>query len=176
MAQLAPPSYEEREFYYYGLPSRPRLVARSSSSSEPWVSPQMPEPTTWRGSTSNMYPRMLRPAKGDPALHQQWNNAASSLRIQIIEAVNAVDWTAIDILSVGLEKEEAKYHNTLLIAVKSNSLSWSRGNTLALRCKAILEEHGIRDMHCEIRESDVILLTDASSPQPPPPACGAESI
>lgn len=125
-----------------------------------------------------MYPRVLRPAKGDLAPHQ-WNNAASSLRVQIIEAVNAVDWTAIDILSIGLgkpknpeepEKPEAQSHSTLLIAVKSNSLSWSRGNTLALRCKAILEEHGIKDMHCEIRESDVILLTDVSSAQSPPSA------
>ncbi|KAM0470378.1 hypothetical protein ACHAPX_009998 [Trichoderma viride] len=175
MAQLIPPSDEERELYYYGLPSRPRLVARSSSSSDPWVNPQMPGPTTWRGSTSNMYPRLLRPAKGDPALHQQWNNAASSLRIQIMEAVNAVDWTAIDILSVGLEKPEepepeAQYHNTLLVAVKPKSLPWSRGNTLALRCKAILEEHGFKDMHCEIRESDVILLTGAPSAQSPPSA------
>ncbi|KAK1237869.1 hypothetical protein MKX08_002448 [Trichoderma sp. CBMAI-0020] len=77
---------------------------------------------------------------------------------------------AIGILSVGLDNEEANHQNTLLIAVKPNSLSWSRGNTLALRCKAILEEHGIRDMHCKIRESDVILLADTSSPQPPPPA------
>jgi hypothetical protein len=78
-----------------------------------------------------MYPRVLRPAKGDLAPHQ-WNNAASSLRVQIIEAVNAVDWTAIDILSIGLgkqknpeepEKPEAQSHSTLLIAVKSNSLS-----------------------------------------------------
>lgn len=176
MAQPAPPSDEERELYYHGLPSRPKLVARSSSSSHPWVNPQMPGSTTWKGAIANMYPRVLRPAKGDPALHQQWNDAASSLRVQIIQAVSAVDWTAIDILSIGLEKleepedSEAGHHNTLLIAVKSNSLSWSRGNTLALRCKAILKEHGIKDMHCEVRESDVVYVTDAPSAQSPPPA------
>jgi hypothetical protein len=117
-----------------------------------------------------MYPRVLRPAKGDPLLHQQWNSATSSLRIQILEAISAVDWTAIDILSVGLEEPEAQFHNTLLIAVKAKSLPWSRGNTLALQCKAILEEHGIKNMHCEIRESDVILLTDESLPKSFPPS------
>lgn len=30
-----PPSFEEQVGYYYGLPSRPKLVARSST--DPWV-------------------------------------------------------------------------------------------------------------------------------------------
>ncbi|UKZ68627.1 uncharacterized protein TrAtP1_009652 [Trichoderma atroviride] len=62
MAQLIPPSNEERELYYFGLPSCPKLVARSSSGTEPWVNPQRPEPTMFTG-TMNMYPRIFLPAE-----------------------------------------------------------------------------------------------------------------
>ncbi|RFU79633.1 hypothetical protein TARUN_2606 [Trichoderma arundinaceum] len=158
MQQPAPPSAEESELYYYGLPSCPRLVARSSTHI--WQNPQMPGFTTFTG-TLNMYPKSLRPAGRHPLLHQLWNNATSSLRVQIVEAVSAAsDWTAIDILRVGLNKE---FYPTLLLAVKPDSLSWSRGHAIALRCKAILEDHGIHDVHCEIRESVVTLCTGGPS-------------
>ncbi|KAK1237853.1 hypothetical protein MKX08_002432 [Trichoderma sp. CBMAI-0020] len=97
-----------------------------------------------------MYPKSFLPAKRNVLLHQQWNDAASSLRMQILEAASVADWVAIDILSVGLKNE---FNNTLLIAVAPHSMSWHQGHALALRCKAILEEHGIEDVHCEIRES-----------------------
>ncbi|KAM0510841.1 hypothetical protein ACHAPE_010467 [Trichoderma viride] len=159
MAQFAPPSSEERDLYYGGLPGGPELVARSSSN--PWVNPQKPD-SMWRGAIENMYPKSFRPAKGDVLLHQQWNNAASSLRKQILDAASVADWAAIDILSVGLGfglKNE--FHNTLLIAVAPGSMSWHKGHVLALRCKAILEEHGIKDVHCEIRESTITFGADA---------------
>lgn len=107
-----------------------------------------------------MYPKSFRPAKRNLLLHQQWNNTTSSLRVQILEAASGVDWVAIDILSVGLNKE---FNNTLLIAVAPESTSWHHGHALALRCKAILEQHGIKDMHCEIRESAINSCADVPS-------------
>ncbi|KAL7921498.1 hypothetical protein ACQKWADRAFT_295224 [Trichoderma austrokoningii] len=104
-----------------------------------------------------MYPRSFLPAEDDAVLRQQWNDATSSLRMQIMEAVNVADWTAIDILRVGLREE---FRNTLLIAVTPDSMSWQEGHSLALRCKAILEEHGIIEIHCEIRESVATLCAD----------------
>lgn len=116
----------------------------------------MPGPTTFTG-TMNMYPRSFRPAKRDPLLHQQWNNATSSLRLHILDVVSGADWTAIDILRVGLNEE---FHNALLIAVAPDSIPWREGHSLALRCKTILEEHGIADMYCEIRKSVATLYAD----------------
>lgn len=155
MAQPAPPSREERNLYYGGLPALPKLVARSSLIA--WINPQKPD-SMWRGAISNMYPKSFRPAKRDVLLYQQWNNAMSSLRMQILEAASVADWVVIDILSVGLKKE---FNNTLLIAVAPDSMSWPQGHALALRCKAILEEHGIKDVHCEIRESTMTFGADA---------------
>ncbi|KAL6882857.1 hypothetical protein HDV57DRAFT_461989 [Trichoderma longibrachiatum] len=53
-----------------------------------------------------------------------------------------------------------------MVAVTPNTLSWDQGHAVALRCKAILEEHGIHDVHCEIRESIVRLLTESTSTKP----------
>ncbi|KAL7781939.1 hypothetical protein V8C37DRAFT_398062 [Trichoderma ceciliae] len=156
--QPSAPSSEERELYYFGLPSCPKLVARSSR--HVWRNPQMPGPTTFTG-TYNMYPKSLRPAGRDSMLNQLWNNAASSLRAQILEAVKtAPDWTAIDIMRVGLKEE---FQTTLLLSVMPDSLSWDRGYTIALRCKGILEAHEIYDVDCEIRESVVTFCAEDSS-------------
>lgn len=74
-----------------------------------------------------------------------------------MEAVSVADWTAIDILRVGLNEQ---FQNPLLIAVAPNSMPRQEGHSLALRCKTILEQHGIPDMHCEIRESVAALYAD----------------
>ncbi|KAL7787604.1 hypothetical protein V8C43DRAFT_323961 [Trichoderma afarasin] len=150
-----PPSEEEARLYYYGLPSRPRLIARSGTRM--WVNPQMPGFTTFLG-TQNMYPRVLQPVGRHPQLHQQWNDGSSSLRAEILKAVDGINWTALDILRVGLNGE---YTLTLMIAVLPDSLSWSDGHPIALQCKGIFESHGIQGVECEIRESIVNLCTNA---------------
>ncbi|PON22955.1 hypothetical protein TGAM01_v208210 [Trichoderma gamsii] len=143
MASPSPPSSKEADLYYWGLPSRPKLVARSST--HVWEDP------FWSPSPSMMH-KSLRPADGNPLLHRLWNDATSSLRNQIVEAVDAADWTAVDILRLGCAGE---FHTTLLVSVKPASLSWSQAHPITLRCKAILEGHGIDNVHCEIRESIV---------------------
>ncbi|PTB40189.1 hypothetical protein M441DRAFT_70020 [Trichoderma asperellum CBS 433.97] len=156
MEPPSPPSVEERNFYYYGLPSCPRLVARSSTHA--WENPHRYDTTTFPPSV-NMY-KSLRPAAGDPLLHRLWNDATSSLRIQILEAVSVSDWTAVDILRLGWTGE---FHTTLLVSVKPESLTWSEAHPITIRCKEILEEHGISNIHCEIRESLVTSCGNAPS-------------
>ncbi|UKZ68306.1 uncharacterized protein TrAtP1_009343 [Trichoderma atroviride] len=149
MQSPSPPSDKEAVLYYWGLPSCPRLIARSSK--HVWADPCRSDggPSTCPPSLMR---KSLRPAAGDPLLHRLWNDATSSLRIQIVEAVSAADWTAVDILRVG---RVGGFRTTLLVSVKPESLSWSRAHPITLRCKAILEEHGIDNVHCEIRESVV---------------------
>ncbi|RFU77549.1 hypothetical protein TARUN_4699 [Trichoderma arundinaceum] len=151
------PTEEERQLYYYGLPSCPKLVARSST--HVWVNPQRPGPTTYVG-VANMYPKTLRPVGRHQVLHQLWNDAASSLRVQILAAVSMADWTAIDILRVGVNEE---FRITLMVAVSPDTLSWRAGYDIALRCKSILEAHDVHGVHCEIRESVVSFCTEADS-------------
>ncbi|PTB64844.1 hypothetical protein BBK36DRAFT_1170516 [Trichoderma citrinoviride] len=150
-----PPGAEEQELYYYGLPSCPKLVARTSSNV--WVNPQMPGPTTFTG-TLNMYRKMLRPAGRHPLLNQLWNDATSSLRVQITDAVSDIDWHAIDILRVGYVHEQSPI--TLMVAVTPDTVSWNQAYPVAVRCKSILEQHGIHGIECEVRESVVAFLTE----------------
>ncbi|KAL6695667.1 hypothetical protein J3F84DRAFT_408678 [Trichoderma pleuroticola] len=105
-----------------------------------------------------MYPKSLHTVGRHPLLHQLWNDATSSLRIQILEAINEIDWTSVDFLRVGLNGE---YQITLMVATRPDTLTWSHGHTVALRCKSILEEHGIHDVPCEILEAVVHFHTDA---------------
>lgn len=93
--------------------------------------PQMPGPTTFLG-TQNMYPRVLQPVGRHPQLHQQWNDGSSSLSAQILKAVDGINWTALDILRVGLNGE---YTLTLMIAVLPDSLSWRDGHPIAFSVK-----------------------------------------
>lgn len=144
MESPSPPSDREAVSYYRGLPSCPRLVARSSTHA--WEDPS-------RSSLPVITGKSLRPAGGDPLLHRLWNDATSSLRIHIVEALSAADWTAVDILRVGCDGD---FNTTLLVSVKPASLSWTQAHPITLRCKGILEEHGIHYVHCEIRESIVV--------------------
>ncbi|KAL7962089.1 hypothetical protein V8C34DRAFT_326655 [Trichoderma compactum] len=149
-----PPTDEERRLYYLGLPSCPKLVARSSRHI--WVNK-----TRFRYNArhdSNL--KTLRPVGRRPLLHRLWNNASSSLRVQILQAVSVADWTAIDILRVCINGEGPV---TLMVAVSPGSLSWRDGYAIAVRCQSILEAHGIYGVHCEIRESLVAFCTKEKS-------------
>ncbi|KAL6877749.1 hypothetical protein HDV57DRAFT_518608 [Trichoderma longibrachiatum] len=146
------PSRDERELYYYGLPSRPELVARSSN--HVWYRPpHMPEPSEDDDGDDPLYPKLLLPAK-HPLLMRIWNNEAS-FRDQILEAVDKTRLSAIDIMRI-MQKGESQ--NVLMISVKPYTLLWEDGRQIALQCKAILESHGVHDVHCEIRESVVRTL------------------
>jgi hypothetical protein len=96
-----------------------------------------------------MYPSRLSFSGRDKPLTQLWNSRQSGLMERIMEAAKDA-YNAIDILRVYMNGD---FHETLMISVNPDSLSWERGYVLAMRCKAMLEEYGIHNVHCEIRES-----------------------
>lgn len=113
----------------------------------------MPEPSEDDDGDDPLYPKLLLPAK-HPLLMRIWNNDAS-FRDQILEAVDKTRLSAIDIMRI-MQKGESQ--NVLMISVKPYTLLWEDGRQIALQCKAILENHGVHDVHCEIRESVVRTL------------------
>lgn len=89
-----------------------------------------------------------------------WNDSAGSLRQTILEALESVPWVAIDILRIGYNgnrESEEKFDQpiTLLISVVPESTQWSQGHPVVMRCRTILQQHGIYDIHCEMKESRV---------------------
>lgn len=168
MNSSSPPSNREATLYYWGLPSCPRLVARSST--HVWEDPGPVDGGPFTYPPSFLTFKSFRPAAGDPLLHRLWNDATSSLRIQIVDALSAADWTAVDILRVG---RVGGFRTTLLVSVKPKTLSWSQAHRITLLCKAILEEHGIDNVHCEIRESTVTSCASIFPRRTPPAAASA---
>ncbi|CAK7216201.1 hypothetical protein SEUCBS140593_002795 [Sporothrix eucalyptigena] len=74
-----PPTDQERDLFFYGLPSTPRLVARTDSSELPWIARMS---------------RGLEPVTDDD-LVRQWNASRTDIqtRISAVLAEHSVDWT-----------------------------------------------------------------------------------
>ncbi|KAK6225732.1 hypothetical protein QIS74_01779 [Colletotrichum tabaci] len=144
------PTEHERDWFYNGLFSHPKLVARSSFT---------PFEYGWDDWSS---PKKTLAVVGEHAIVSQWNDEPSSLRNQIlgILAREKVNWQAIDILRIGYVGEEMPV--IVSISVLADTLTWEMGNQVAFHCRNALVEHGFDDVHCEIKESTLVNL--ASTP------------
>ncbi|KAJ4161592.1 uncharacterized protein LMH87_007623 [Akanthomyces muscarius] len=159
MDNLSPPSAQEQDLYYDGLPSHPRLVARSSI--EPWQSIHGPD----RHPVTNLRRRkaFLPPSRHD--VMRLWNVKDAPLRRDIKHQLQHLSWNAIELFRVGFEDEQDPHgwKLTLMVSVMPESATtWSVAAQAAVACKAVLESYNIFDIHCEIRESSILLL--ASEP------------
>lgn len=145
--------------YYKGLPSNPTFLARS------------PDPT-WSPPINNMdsgYPpsverKFLMPIGCHPIL-EKWNNDdnASSLRSQVVSNLKGANWTSVDILRCGYEgKKDAPA--ILFVSVEPGSTTPEEARQFADRCAVTLFNHGITDMSCEVKESQVVPLSKLQPP------------
>lgn len=141
-----PPSQQEREYYYYGITPRPRLVARSST--DIWNPVQ----------DGRQLEKQSRPAGDHPMVHA-WNNFTNPMRREIFQALNSVIWSVIDIMRVGYKGinsqtgEEFDQPVTFLVTVQNGSVHWARGVSVITECHQILRRHGILDVECEMKET-----------------------
>ncbi|KAK2010256.1 hypothetical protein LZ32DRAFT_607705 [Colletotrichum eremochloae] len=140
------PTGPERDWFYMGLPSRPKLVARSSST-----------PFHFHGDAWSLDRKALT-VVGDHPIVDKWNDEPSPLRNKIsgILAEQDVDWQAIDILRIGYDDEREK---PVIVSISvSAHTSWETGSQVARDCREALVEHGLSDVHCEIKESVLVNL------------------
>ncbi|TFY70698.1 hypothetical protein EVG20_g2313 [Dentipellis fragilis] len=142
---LSPPSEKESIFYYAGLPSGPRLVARSGTVS--WS-----EPT---GMEAYRVIRMLHPV-GDHAVKEVWEDNLA-LKLHALLDSMEVKWTSTDVVRIGNAEEPYKSAPVILwIGVTPASLSGADGVVVASKCKELLVvEYSITDVDVEIRQSIV---------------------
>ncbi|KAF4465762.1 hypothetical protein FALBO_7396 [Fusarium albosuccineum] len=142
----APPSPEERDEYYYGLPSKPKLVARSGGG-------------IWRRQQDQLPIGKVFSPVGSHAIGKAWNDSTSSLRRLVLEALEDIDWSVIDILRLGYERqnqltgEEYNHPVTLLISIQKDSTTWGQGLWVVMQCHDILCFHDFLDIYCEMKES-----------------------
>lgn len=141
---LSPPSKREAQLYYYGLPSRPKLVARTGP---PWKD---------FADTEDPIVRELSPL-GDHPMQHQWEGTDGLNRrvLDLLDELN-VRWTSIDPVRFRWEERyEVSSQAVVWIGVVPGSLSSEDGVVAVLKCKKLLEERGVADAEVEIRESVV---------------------
>ncbi|KIY61238.1 hypothetical protein CYLTODRAFT_234704 [Cylindrobasidium torrendii FP15055 ss-10] len=133
----------ESAFYYYGLPSKPALVARSGA--DHWVEPSGPE--------AYLVAKELHPV-GPHMLDSVWE----TIVCPAIEAYlsRQVAWTSVDPTRIGYAGSN-HFPVILWIGVVPGSLVAEQGLAVALGCRKILTDNGILDVHVEIRHSEAIL-------------------
>ncbi|KAH9017748.1 hypothetical protein EDB83DRAFT_183145 [Lactarius deliciosus] len=147
-----PPSKWEACTYYAGLPSRPRLIARTGT---PWKEPTGPEAYSRR--------RELR-VVGEHEISDIWEDDLA-LKVHAILHAKGVDWTSADVVRIRYidDDDDPSGDVVLWIGVKPDTLSYEVGIDVALQCKVILLDYGINDVEVEIRQSEIIC--SATGPQ-----------
>lgn len=145
------PNKKESEGYYYGLPSGPRLVARSSS--EPWVLPP--------GPYNRPEPKMLKNIGNHPLA-----SLLASIKDEIVKIfdTHSILWTSIEAVQIGFEGQK-DMPVVLWIGALAEGLigrNWASlpvKGIIVMACKQLLEKNGILDVHCELKLSEIYQVT-----------------
>lgn len=140
---LSPPSEIEAKLYYAGLPSAPRLVARTGTT--PWKEPTGPE--------ADRKLKELHPAGNHP-IGDLWEEGLSFEVCAVLESMK-VRWASIDICRIGYS-EDSFSPVVLWIGVTPGSLSGNDGVAVVSECHKLLVEYDITDVEVEIRESVIM--------------------
>jgi len=153
---LPPLSEMEATHYYVGLPSSPRLLARTSTT--PWERPRGP----W-GPEAYLKLKQLGVVFSHKLSTVWEDKVAPKVHVHFDEL--GVDWTSTDLVRIG-KVGDSSPPVILWIGVKPKTLTREDANIAALSCLNILLEFNITDVHVEIRESSV---TRSASPKLLPP-------
>ncbi|KAL0069091.1 hypothetical protein AAF712_003777 [Marasmius tenuissimus] len=155
----SPVTEMEANFYYSGLPSRPRLIARSSTT--PWEQPIGP----WAYSER----KELRIVGDHPVVTIWAPEGRDGLSLQVMEILNSkrVQWTALDVIRIA-KVGEPSAPVIVWIGILPQSLSPPNGLDVALECKQVLVRNSITDVDVEIRET---LVSRSAGPSFLDPIC-----
>ena len=147
------PSPEEAEHRYYGLPSQPPFVARSSY--DIWVMPT--------GMEAYIQPRELRRV-GEHPLCDVWEGRVDvAMHNYLLE--RKVGYTSLDPVRIATVGESVA-PVIIWVGVEPGSLSAERGIEVAVGLRACLLANGIEDVHVELRESVVTAFAKVYKPSP----------
>lgn len=149
----AAPSEEESEHYYDGLPSRPRLISRSSH--RVW--------TPQRGALWEAAEKELRPID-DHDIVSLWNmEGQNSLRSSVVEILDllAIDWRSLDVLRIGLE--ESGFFPAVIAIGVSDAVKFPETSDAIRSIMILLNSLDLNDVEVEFRTSYVNRLAIADA-------------
>ena len=145
-----PVSETEAKVWYHGLPSYPKLIARTGSVPFELV------PSCDAGFPDHPETKELR-IVGEHKIQDVWEDELAG-EIHALLDEKQVDWTSTDVVRIATidNWKELRNNVVLWIGVVPESLSHQRGIDVALRCKRVLvDDYGIEDVDVEIRTSRV---------------------
>ena len=140
-----PPRVSELEAtqYYWGLYSKPRLIARTGES---WDPPSGP----------GAYPQRIKELRslGKHELFDIWEDNLA-LKVHNILNQHQVNWSSTEIVRIAYD-DDPSGNIVLWIGVypTPTRLSYDVGIEVAVQCKRLLLSYGIQDVDVELRESD----------------------
>jgi len=134
------PSEVEAKHYFYGLPSKPRLIARSNA--DVWMRPTGPE--------AYLEPKELTPL-GIHRLNGVWEDIVGpAMDTYLLE--KQVQCSIMNPLRIGIAGKPSP-PAFILVGVNPGSLSAELGIKVAIHCHSILLQNDIDDIHIIICES-----------------------
>ena len=143
----------EARFYYFGLPSKPVLVARTGSI--PWEIPT----NNWRCPQERQLWIL-----GNHGISKIWHALGPGVR-DILDK-GRVEWTSIDLVRIGNVGEHPG-SVVVWIGIKPGSqVSYDVHYDIASQCKQLLVVHDIKDVEVEMRCSQILQSTDPQFFQP----------
>ncbi|OIW23159.1 hypothetical protein CONLIGDRAFT_143377 [Coniochaeta ligniaria NRRL 30616] len=155
------PSQEEQDCYYLGLPSKPKLVARSSSDTEPWQLKMDDEHPVLKG----IYPVGDHPILGKLEDKEFLRQMAAALRPA--ESTDPLEWNTMDLVRIGDSDKRSENRVIIWLAVAPDSTTFETAYNAIARAKKVLVEAGgdLSDVDIEIREA--VCENAASTPVQP---------
>lgn len=136
------PSAMEATNYYHGLPSSPRLIARSSP--DIWVEPM--------GLWAHFTPKELSPLGTHRLNSPLWEGIIFTALDDYLQEKGIQSFTVVP-LRIGFVGQPFP-PAVIFIGVSPGTLTAELGREVAVHCQSILLNNGINDIHVEIRESE----------------------
>ncbi|KAF8333698.1 hypothetical protein F5887DRAFT_993030 [Amanita rubescens] len=149
-----PPSSVEAMHFYYGLYSKPRLIARSSTYL--WIEPRGPE--------AYLRPKELSPFGFGHPLEDCWEDKVGPQMISYLDDIG-VKASSLDPVRIGYAGDSSP-PAIIWVGVLPGTLAPEAGVNVAIQCKNILSSNGINDVDVELRESSVFRSARLYKPVP----------
>ncbi|CAK7270898.1 hypothetical protein SEPCBS57363_004340 [Sporothrix epigloea] len=161
---LEPPGGFEACGYYWGFPSNPRLLGRTSSGTTPWwrLSEVPDDPRS--SPFSNLKGESVCGPVGPHAIHACWR--VSTLN-RVRKALSGLPWSSIDVLRIGRAKLKEHERPVIVWVGVSSNVGYKMKNhwdLIASKLRAVraaLDADNLTDVECEMRESDILSIADA---------------
>ncbi|WVW79645.1 hypothetical protein I302_101614 [Kwoniella bestiolae CBS 10118] len=146
------PSPDPFTGYHYGLPSRPRLLARSDPSE--WSPPRFKLDANFPASKS------IRPVDPSHPICGIWGSQLGKDFLGIIDRYTDGMSVSVDVVCIPYsEGEEGSSDEPILwIGVPPDTMSVEQAQNLVRECTGLLKSHEMTDVQVEVKESEGIQL------------------